>query len=213
MKNMKLKRAFSWLLVCMMLTAMLPPAGAASSSGARGHWAAHVIDQWSAYGVLQGDRGTLDPEAAVTRGGMAAVIDALLAYQDKAEDTFSDLDGNANADAVLRAVAAGVLADDVQALRPDEPITREEAVCMLARALSVASDARSTDFADNASISDWAMADVAAFAQQGYLRGKPGNCFDPQAWSPWARSPSCLTMWFRTISPLPARFARWERAL
>lgn len=178
---MKLKRAFSWLLVCMMLTAMLPPAGAASSSGARGHWAAHVIDQWSAYGVLQGDRGTLDPEAAVTRGGMAAVIDALLAYQDKAEDTFSDLDGNANADAVLRAVAAGVLADDVQALRPDEPITREEAVCMLARALSVASDARSTDFADNASISDWAMADVAAFAQQGYLRGKPGNCFDPQA--------------------------------
>lgn len=70
---------------------------------------------------------------------------------------------------------------DGKNVRPKDKITREEAVSMLARALSVTAGGSSTSFADNSRISSWAMANVAAFAKNGYIAGRSGNRFEPQA--------------------------------
>ena len=70
---------------------------------------------------------------------------------------------------------------DGKNVRPKDKITREEAVSMLARALSVTAGGSSTNFADNSRISSWAMANVAAFAENGYIAGRSGNRFEPQA--------------------------------
>lgn len=52
---------------------------------------------------------------------------------------------------------------------------------MLARALSVTAGGSLTNFADNSRISSWAMANVAAFAENGYIAGRSGNRFEPKA--------------------------------
>lgn len=52
---------------------------------------------------------------------------------------------------------------------------------MLARALSVTVGGSSTNFADNSRISSWAMSNVAAFAENGYIAGRSGNRFEPKA--------------------------------
>lgn len=178
---MKLKRVFSWLLACVMMLTMLPAAGAASFGDTRGHWAERVIGKWSDYGVIQGYNGNFNPDNPITRGDMAVVIDKLLDYQTEAENTFTDLGQAYYTGAVLRAAGAGVLQGDGRKVRPADPITREEAVSVLARALSVAPGGSSTGFADGSSIAPWAVANVAAFEQKGFVKGRPGNLFDPKA--------------------------------
>lgn len=179
--RMKRKRVLAWILTCAMLLTMLPLAGAVSFRDTQGHWAQDVIDKWSEYGVIQGYDNNFEPDAPITRGDMAVIIDRIMDYQEEAENTFSDLGTAYYTDAVLRVAAAGVMEGYNGQVRPDDPITREEAVCVLARALSVAGGSGSAGFADSSSISAWASAYVAAFEQKGYVNGKGGNLFDPQA--------------------------------
>lgn len=179
---MKRKRVLALILTCAMLLTMLPIAGAVSFRDTQGHWAQDAIDKWSGYGVIQGYDNNFEPDAPIIRGDMAVIIDRLMDYQEKADNTFSDLGTAYYTDAVLRAAAAGVMKGYDGKVRPDDPITREEAVCMLARALSVEGGTGLVGFADNSSsISAWAIAYVTAFEQKDYVNGKGGNRFDPQA--------------------------------
>ena len=178
---MKLKRIFSWLLTFAMVLTMVPAAGAAAFGDTRSHWAEKAIDKWGSYDVVWESDGNFHPNDAVTRGEMAVIIDGLLDYQTKAENTFTDLGQAYYTDAMLRAVEAGAFQDDKRALRPEEPITREEAVSILANALAVKGRGAATGFADNSRISSWAINEVSAFEQKGYISGKPGNLFDPKA--------------------------------
>lgn len=177
---MRRKRLIAWLLSCVMLLTLFPFAGAAAYQDTEGHWAEDIIDKWSNYGVLQGSDEGFAPDEPIIRGDMAVIIDRLMDYQSKADNTFSDLGQAYYTDAVLRAAQAGVMEGSDGKVRPEEYITREEAVCMLARAMSVAGGNGSSGFADDASISSWAKSNVISFAQKGYINGQPGNLFAPQ---------------------------------
>lgn len=177
---MRRKRLIAWLLSCVMLLTLFPFAGAAAYQDTEGHWAEDIIDKWSNYGVLQGSDEGFAPDEPIIRGDMAVIIDRLMDYQSKADNTFSDLGQAYYTDAVLRAAQAGVMEGSDGKVRPEEYITREEAVCMLARAMSVAGGNGSSGFADDASLSSWAKSNVISFAQKGYINGQPGNLFAPQ---------------------------------
>lgn len=178
---MKRKRICAWFITLAMLLTMLPSALAASFADTRGHWAEDAISRWSDRGVIQGHNGDFEPDSAITRADMAVIIDRIMDYQTKAENKFSDLDNAYYKDPILRVAQAGVMQGDGKNVRPKDKITREEAVSMLARALSVTAGGSSTSFADNNRISSWAMANVAAFAKNGYIAGRSGNRFEPQA--------------------------------
>ena len=178
---MKRKRICAWFITLAMLLTMLPSALAASFADTRGHWAEDAISRWSDRGVIQGHNGDFEPDSAITRADMAVIIDRIMDYQTKAENKFSDLDNAYYKDPILRVAQAGVMQGDGKNVRPKDKITREEAVSMLARALSVTAGGSSTSFADNSRISSWAMANVAAFAKNGYIAGRSGNRFEPQA--------------------------------
>ena len=120
-----------------MLLTMLPSALAASFADTRGHWAEDAISRWSDRGVIQGHNGDFEPDSAITRADMAVIIDRIMDYQTKAENKFSDLDNAYYKDPILRVAQAGVMQGDGKNVRPKDKITREEAVSMLARALSV----------------------------------------------------------------------------
>ena len=179
--KMKRKRICAWFITLAMLLTMLPSALAASFADTRGHWAEDAISRWSDRGVIQGHNGDFEPDSAITRADMAVIIDRIMDYQTKAENKFSDLDNAYYKDPILRVAQAGVMQGDGKNVRPKDKITREEAVSMLARALSVTAGGSSTSFADNSRISSWAMANVAAFAKNGYIAGRSGNRFEPQA--------------------------------
>ena len=112
---------------------------------------------------------------------MAVIIDRVMDYQTKAENNFADLGTAYYTDPILRVAQAGVMQGDGKNVRPKDKITCEEAVSMLARALSVTAGGSLTNFADNSRISSWAMANVAAFAENGYIAGRSGNRFEPKA--------------------------------
>lgn len=178
---MKRKRICAWFITVAMLLTMLPSAFAVSFADTRGHWAEDEINRWSDRGVIQGHDGDFEPNSPITRADMAVIIDRVMDYQTKAENNFADLGTAYYTDPILRVAQAGVIQGDGKNVRPKDKITREEVVSMLARALSVTVGGSSTNFADNSRISSWAMSNVAAFAENGYIAGRSGNRFEPKA--------------------------------
>ncbi|WP_283675102.1 S-layer homology domain-containing protein [Butyricicoccus sp. Marseille-Q5471] len=179
---MKVKRALSFVLAVVMLVVMVPSVGAAGVfQDTQGHWAESVIEKWSGYELIRGYNGRFQPDQSITRADMAVVIDRLLDYQTAGSNTFTDLPEDYYTDAVLRTARESVMQGYDGAIRPLDPITREEAVCVMARALKINAAGTSAGFADDAQISSWAMPSVASFAAKGYVGGKTGNRFDPQA--------------------------------
>lgn len=184
--KMKAKRLLNLILsVCLLLT-LLPataladtgtPAGIAYSDIAN-HWAAPQIEKWSNLGILRGYEGKFRPDAPITRGEMAVVIDRIMRYQTPAVNTFSDLGQAFYTDAVLKANAAGVMSGYDGRVRPTDTITREEAVTMLGRALGIAESATDTAFTDANSISTYAKGFVNALSAKGFVAGFDGK-FNP----------------------------------
>ena len=122
---------------------------------------------------------------------MAVIIDRIMDYQTKAENKFSDLDNAYYKDPILRVAQAGVMQGDGKNVRPKDKITREEAVSMLARALSVTVGGSSTNFADNSRISSWAMSNVAAFAENATSQAAVETALSRRRISPAQRSSNC----------------------
>ena len=184
------KRLLATLLSVSLLCSTLPAgsaAGTASSAAAtpyndtQTHWAKAAIDTWSEYGVLQGYNHMFRPDAPITRGELAVVLDRVMDYgEPAAPPQFSDLDQNFYTDAVRRVAGAGVLQGAYGMARPNDSVTREEAAVLLARAFGLSEETTSAGFTDQASISSWASGSVAAMKNRGYLKGTPSGAFLPQ---------------------------------
>ncbi|HWP79579.1 MAG TPA: S-layer homology domain-containing protein, partial [Candidatus Acidoferrum sp.] len=180
MNSRLMKKALSLLLAAAMATAMLPLSALAAYTDTAGHYAQAAIEKWSDAGILTGDAGTFRPDAPITRGEMAVIIDRVMKFREKSENTFSDLGQDFYTDAVLKANAAGVMLGHDGMVRPADKITREDAAVMLGRALGVRESAAASAFSDAASVSDYAVGYVNALAAKGYIRGDQ-NMYRPKS--------------------------------
>lgn len=93
---------------------------------------------------------------------------------------FSDVSGNANAAAIGKAAAAGIIngyADG--SFRPDNMVTRAELAVMVSRALKLQASTNVTGFTDEAVIPGWALPSVAALKEAGLLEGVIADSFEP----------------------------------
>ena len=155
------------LILCMMPSAM-------AAKDLDGHWAQQAMNTWMDYGIIQGyEDGTVRPDRSITRGEFAVMLDRVMEYQVKADNTFSDLDNSWYTDAILGANAAGVIAGDAAGtVRPSDTITRQEAAVVFARVLKLdTQNAPDAGFGDQNQIADWAVNAVNAMADKGYLQG------------------------------------------
>ena len=176
------RKCLSLFLVLAFMVSLLPAAYAAPAkfSDTDGHWAESAIDRWSDYGVLEGDNGRFMPGKDMTRAEMAALLVRLLGLQDRAENTFRDLDEGAwYADAVLKCAAAGILQGADGKANPNGKITRQEAAVMLARALQIRPVTGDGIFEDSSSVADWAAGYVNALARKDIVSGVGANLFAP----------------------------------
>ena len=156
---------------------------AAEFSDTNGHWAESEIDEWAGRGVLSGySDGTFLPDNNITRAEMAKVIvSAMGGGTVPTENYFSDVQQDEWYYApVSTAAAAGYVSGDTDGrFRPNDYITRQEASAIFARAYNVASGAGVGQFADAASISDWAVENVSGLVEAGVIKGYEDGTFRP----------------------------------
>jgi len=165
----------------MMLSVSSYTAFGASFRDTEGHWSANQVNIWSDYGVINGYDGLFRPDDSITRGEMAVIMDKVMKYQVKAENTFNDLDQNFYTDSILKANQAGIMRGSDGIVRPKDNITREEASVLICQAFGIDPiEGNIASFNDSNEISSWAAGYVNALSQKGYISGKGNNNFDPQ---------------------------------
>ena len=96
-----------------------------------------AINRLAAAGIANGTGpGTYEPNAPVTRGQLASLIDRALNLPDTAVDSFGDDNGNTHEAAINRLAAAGIVnGTGPGTYEPNTPVTRGQAASIIARAL------------------------------------------------------------------------------
>ena len=147
-------------------------------------WSAPAMTHAVQNGLLNGSDGKILPKGLLTRAQMATMVNRAFASSAKASLTsFTDMvPGVWHYDEMAKSVQMGVFQGAGGKLSPDDPITREQAFAVLARAFGLA-DGRAAalnKFSDGAQISSWAKGAVAALVEQGYVTGADG-ALNPQS--------------------------------
>ena len=143
-------------------------------------WYAEAVSAAVDNGLLYGKSSTtLDPNGDMTRAEMAAIINRsfgcykaadISQYKDVSKDKWYYKD-------VAMAVQMGTYnGRSSSTMAPDSPITRQEAMTVVARALELDYDSYSkTDlsvFSDRSEISNWALPYVRAMVGADYIHGR-----------------------------------------
>lgn len=149
----------------------------------QGHWARNEINRWIDRGILFGGTGgTFKPDDPISRAEFVAIINRTFKYQDRPGTAFSDLKGSEwYAADIDRAVAAGILQGNGGKVRPNDPVSRQEAALILTRAFALETENKNAvnGFNDAAAIPVWSRDAMNAMYGKGYLSGQPGNVIAP----------------------------------
>ena len=185
---MKKKRILAMILAVASCLSLAVSASAASTARKatdfrdfdKSAWYAEAVSAAVDNGLLYGKSATIiDPNGDMTRAEMAAIINRsfgcyvkadISKYKDVSKDKWYFED-------VAMAVQMGTYnGRSNTAMAPDAPITREEAMTVVARALELDYDSYSkTDlskFSDRNKISNWALPYVRAMIGADYIHGR-----------------------------------------
>lgn len=148
-------------------------------------WSAPAMTHAVQNGLLNGSDGKILPKGLLTRAQMATMVNRAFASSAKASLTsFTDMvPGVWHYDEMAKSVQMGVFQGADGKLSPNDPITREQAFAVLARAFGLADGKASSldKFSDGAQVSSWARGAVAALVEQGYVTGADGT-LNPQSY-------------------------------
>lgn len=148
-------------------------------------WSAPAMTHAVQNGLLNGSDGKILPKGLLTRAQMATMVNRAFASSAKASLTsFTDmLPGVWHYDEMAKSVQMGAFQGADGKLNPNDPITREQAFAVLARAFGLADGKASSldKFSDGAQVSSWAKGAVAALVEQGYVSGADG-ALNPQSY-------------------------------
>lgn len=141
-------------------------------------WSAPAMTHAVQNGLLNGSDGKILPKGLLTRAQMATMVNRAFASSAKASLTsFPDMvPGVWHYDEMAKSVQMGAFQGADGKLSPNDPITREQAFAVLARAFGLADGKASSldTFSDGAQVSSWAKSAVAALVEQGYVAGADG---------------------------------------
>ncbi|NLO47054.1 MAG: S-layer homology domain-containing protein [Clostridiales bacterium] len=171
-------------VILFVIVCQTPPGEAIFFADTDRHWAADVIDTWSSCGIIQGDNGYFRPNENITRADLAIIVSRVMGLKKKSQAEFSDLDGctEEQRTAILKLNAAGFMNGSNGYMRPNDYISREEAACLLGRAMRLDELAGAyRKFADMDQVSGWAAGMVRAMAAKGYISGRLNDRFEPKA--------------------------------
>ena len=143
------------------------------------HWAKNEIIDFANKGYLNGrSDGKFYPNDTITRAEFVKVINKMFGLTKTSGVTFSDVpDGYWAKTEIDIAFTNGVAKGYGEGkFKPDAPITRQEAIKMIANYLKISDtnhDKIST-FPDYNQIADWAKNELEAAVEKGYIKGNGG---------------------------------------
>ncbi|WP_341280385.1 glycosyl hydrolase [Paenibacillus sp. FSL H8-0537] len=174
------------IVVSMFSSAAFAQSGAetkAFASDIQGHWAKAAIEKWRAHGIVSGySDGAFHPDGSMTRAEFVAVINRVFGLSSLSASAFSDVPETAwYAGELSKARAAGYYDGfPGNEARAEQPITRQDAVTLLARVfeLKAAENAAyAGSFKDSSQISSYAKNAIDAL--QGAVSGYENGAFQP----------------------------------
>lgn len=117
--------------------------------------------------------GSFRPNGKITRAEFATIMNKVLGLNDPAPNSFSDVkNGKWYTIPVLNCVKAGIISGYGDGkVGIGDPVTREQAAVILAKAFGIAPISGSTAFTDNGSISSWARGSVKGMYSAGKITG------------------------------------------
>ncbi|WP_324825708.1 S-layer homology domain-containing protein [Sinanaerobacter sp. ZZT-01] len=165
------------LVLCFIFSVMSVSASSEAFNDIQTHWAKGAIERFSENGTVSGYAGAFKPSDPIKRGDMAVILNKIVEFNEKAENTFTDLkESSYYAEAILKLKSAGVMSGAGNFARPEDQITREEAALMLCQALNLEKETVcNTTFKDEDQISSWAKEAVYALVNKGWMSGFEGK--------------------------------------
>ena len=154
-------------------------------SDTAGHWAEKNINNLSINGIISGySDGTFKPNNNMTRAELVTVINRILGNIEQNTKYVPDINvKDWYYSEIRKGLESGFIEGDNNGnVRPNDLITREEAICMLQRALVPLSDSvHVAGFDDYGDVSVWARDAMNAFLSNGYINGYKDNTLKPKA--------------------------------
>jgi uncharacterized protein YkwD len=152
------------------------PLKAAGFTDIAGHWAEAVILRLADNGLISGyGDGRVEPDETLTRAQIAALLDNVMGYAEKSDESFTDL-GDWYDDIMRKAFAAGIVeVDEDGRLHPEERISRGEMLMMAAKAFGIKPSAGDTGFLDDEEIPQKYKGYIKALSERGYVSGNPNE--------------------------------------
>ncbi|MGN0997336.1 MAG: S-layer homology domain-containing protein [Candidatus Ventricola sp.] len=183
---MKYKRILALVLAVAACFSLVVTASAADVKASsfrdfdRSSWYAEAVSAAVENGLLYGKgNGIIDPNGNLTRAEMAAIINrAFGCYKTADISQYKDVTKNAwyYKDVQLAVQMGTYNGRSSASMAPDAPITRQEAMTVVARALQLDleryGNADLSKFSDRGQISNWALPYVKAMVGADYIHGR-----------------------------------------
>ncbi len=158
------------------------------------HWASDAINDMGSRMIVAGDlNGNFNPDNSITRAEFAAImVRALGLAPGDGTNRFSDVVSSSwYCGYVKTATAYGIITGyDDGTFRPNDLITREQAMTILARAMDITklspslSDSQATallvSYSDSTDVSIWAKTSIAACLETGVITGRTSTTLSPK---------------------------------
>ncbi|HIW32605.1 MAG TPA: S-layer homology domain-containing protein, partial [Candidatus Paenibacillus intestinavium] len=183
------RKGLPLLLIITMLTMMLPTVVfGANNKAEEQHWGIEEMQAWQKKGLLTGYAdGSLRPDAPVTRGEFARIINSVFHYVEMDSEGFSDVNASQwfYSD-IGKAAAAGIIAGYPDGtFRPNEAISREDAAKIITAAfkLQPTADELSANllaaYKDGSSAHPYAESALVKLIADGTIKGYPDGTIRP----------------------------------
>ncbi len=176
------KRLFPAILVLAMAVSLCCIWADAAEADTHGHWAEATIEAWRDRGLIDGyEDGSFRPDNNITRAEVCQLISTMKGL-DGETGAFSDVSQDDwYFQAVANCAAEGyVTGYGGGAMRPNQPITRQEAFVIIGKVLGLdTTDGSAPGFADAGNIAPWAVGSVNALNKAGLLSGYGDNTVRP----------------------------------
>src|SRR6056297_2580241 len=176
------RKILSWLLTLAMIFTMVGGVSISASglgfSDMPDDWSTQALQNAVNNGLLNGADGKIMPKENLKRAQMAAIINRAFGAQVKGDiSNFNDVPNEAwFFSEMAKAVNMGTFQGSNGRLNPKEPITRQEAFIVIARALKLKNtEEEPTGYKDLDQISEWANEEVQSLIQNVYVKGSNGN--------------------------------------
>lgn len=161
-----------------------------------GKWYTDAVQYCYQKGYVGGyENGTFQPNKKMTRAEMSVIMNKMLGLKESSINTFTDVpSGKWFTEPILHCVKAGVMSGlDSKTFGTTQTLTREQGAVVLAKAFGVEKISGRTSFADDATISGWAVESVKAMATKQLITGKGNNSFAPK--DALTRAEMCQIIW------------------